>query len=221
MAFDFPSSPTVGQQFTPVAGVTYTWNGYGWDGGSGAVLPGTPVVIQRIDLTAGQATADFTSGIDATYDEYELHLINVQVTANGPTGLRISQDGGATWKAGATDYSFGGRYITLTTTGTASLDTGSTGASFISFTGGTGTNQSAASSNTSMNGRVKFWQPAKTVMRKSFLFDTVFQNPTDGMTQYRAAGTYVTDNNPFNGLRLLVSGTTFAAGSVVLYGIKK
>jgi hypothetical protein len=30
MAFDFPASPTVGQQFSPVPGVTYTWNGYGW-----------------------------------------------------------------------------------------------------------------------------------------------------------------------------------------------
>jgi hypothetical protein len=38
MAFDFPASPTVGQQFTPVGGVTYTWNGYGWDGGSGVLI---------------------------------------------------------------------------------------------------------------------------------------------------------------------------------------
>lgn len=30
MAFDFPSSPTVGQQFSPVAGTTYTYNGYAW-----------------------------------------------------------------------------------------------------------------------------------------------------------------------------------------------
>jgi hypothetical protein len=30
MAFDFPSSPTVGQQYSPVAGTTYTWNGVGW-----------------------------------------------------------------------------------------------------------------------------------------------------------------------------------------------
>jgi hypothetical protein len=30
MAFDFPSSPTVGQQYTPVAGTTYTYNGVGW-----------------------------------------------------------------------------------------------------------------------------------------------------------------------------------------------
>src|SRR4051812_49429682 len=30
MAFDFPSSPTVGQQFTAAAGVIYVWNGYAW-----------------------------------------------------------------------------------------------------------------------------------------------------------------------------------------------
>jgi hypothetical protein len=31
MAFNFPTSPTVGQQYAPVPGLTFTWNGYGWD----------------------------------------------------------------------------------------------------------------------------------------------------------------------------------------------
>jgi hypothetical protein len=30
MAWDFPASPTVGQQFTPAGGPTYVWNGYAW-----------------------------------------------------------------------------------------------------------------------------------------------------------------------------------------------
>jgi hypothetical protein len=30
MAFQFPASPTLGQTFTPVAGVGYKWNGTGW-----------------------------------------------------------------------------------------------------------------------------------------------------------------------------------------------
>lgn len=30
MAFDFPSSPTLGQTFSPAAGITYTWSGVGW-----------------------------------------------------------------------------------------------------------------------------------------------------------------------------------------------
>jgi hypothetical protein len=30
MSFDFPSSPTVGQQFTPAGGPTYGWNGFAW-----------------------------------------------------------------------------------------------------------------------------------------------------------------------------------------------
>lgn len=30
MAFQFPASPTVGQQFSPAVGVTYEWDGQGW-----------------------------------------------------------------------------------------------------------------------------------------------------------------------------------------------
>jgi hypothetical protein len=30
MAFDFPASPTTGQTFSPVSGVTYAWNGQAW-----------------------------------------------------------------------------------------------------------------------------------------------------------------------------------------------
>ena len=30
MAFDFPSSPTVGQSYTPAGGPTYVWDGFAW-----------------------------------------------------------------------------------------------------------------------------------------------------------------------------------------------
>jgi hypothetical protein len=46
MAFDFPSSPTLGQQFSPVAGTTYAWNGYSWlllTAGS-SPLPANPAI---------------------------------------------------------------------------------------------------------------------------------------------------------------------------------
>jgi hypothetical protein len=36
MAFDFPSSPTVGQKYT-ASGVTYAWNGYAWDPSTSAL----------------------------------------------------------------------------------------------------------------------------------------------------------------------------------------
>lgn len=44
MSFDFPSSPTLGQTFTPVLGTTYAWNGYAWalQTASGLVISDTP-----------------------------------------------------------------------------------------------------------------------------------------------------------------------------------
>jgi Spherulation-specific family 4 len=40
MAFDFPANPTIGQQFSPVSGVVYFFNGTTWDrSGSGGGLP--------------------------------------------------------------------------------------------------------------------------------------------------------------------------------------
>lgn len=72
MAFDFPNSPTVGQQFTPAAGTTYTYNGYGWGlVGTSAVIPNylgglvfannttTPNTV--LDIATGGATSDDNS----------------------------------------------------------------------------------------------------------------------------------------------------------------
>jgi hypothetical protein len=51
MAFDFPSSPIVGQQFTPIAGTTYTWNGYGWILTTAA---GTAIAVNIRKFTASE-----------------------------------------------------------------------------------------------------------------------------------------------------------------------
>jgi hypothetical protein len=45
MAFDFPSSPTVGQQYSPVPGTTYTYNGYGWTSGGNTLSISTQQFI--------------------------------------------------------------------------------------------------------------------------------------------------------------------------------
>jgi hypothetical protein len=81
MAFDFPSSPTVGQQFTPVGGVTYTWNGYGWDGGSG----GGPVPPQgRLTLQTLVPVMTTTQAAKTTiyYTPYQGNLVPIY---NGTT----------------------------------------------------------------------------------------------------------------------------------------
>jgi hypothetical protein len=57
VAFDFPSSPTVGQQFSPVAGVVYNYNGYGWD------LAGAGSIQVRTQVFTASGTYTSTAGL--------------------------------------------------------------------------------------------------------------------------------------------------------------
>lgn len=52
MAFDFPASPSVGQVFTPVAGIGYQWNGYAWDRLASSAPPVTAVPTPADDQVA-------------------------------------------------------------------------------------------------------------------------------------------------------------------------
>lgn len=59
MAIDFPASPTNGQQFTPIAGLSYVYNGYAWDLVSGGVSNAAFHAMLSADQT-GVANETFT-----------------------------------------------------------------------------------------------------------------------------------------------------------------
>jgi hypothetical protein len=54
MAFDFPNSPTLGQVYTS-SGVSFSWNGYGWQTGSGGSEAGV-FVLKVGDTMSGPLT---------------------------------------------------------------------------------------------------------------------------------------------------------------------
>jgi len=62
MAFDFPSSPSVGQQFTPAGGPPYTWNGYAWTLSGGFSASGVQVNL-LVFTTSGASTYFPSPGI--------------------------------------------------------------------------------------------------------------------------------------------------------------
>ena len=66
-------------------------------------MPGTPgtqkLIAQKV-ITTPVGTMDFTSEINnSIYNEYALHILGVQINADGWLGLRVSEDGGTTWQA--------------------------------------------------------------------------------------------------------------------------
>jgi hypothetical protein len=79
MAFDFPSSPTVGQIFSPITGVNYSWNGYAWDRQI-AVTPlapsGTAMLFQQTSAPTGWTK-------QTTHNDKSLRIVSGTAGAGG------------------------------------------------------------------------------------------------------------------------------------------
>lgn len=239
MAIDFPASPTVGQLYT-YAGKTWKWNGKGWElvagvgptgatgagspgatgptgsAGGGVVQSGGKVLIQAQTVASTVATVDFTSGIDATYDEYELHYYNVvlsDTSGNTLFCIRISQDAGTTWKSGASDYQWTAAY--MGDGGNVSA-IGSLTAAYIQLS-----YYNTPANAVPIVGVTRFWTPANTTLKKVFMTDINGQG-ISGTDLYRgvATGFYYTNNNAINGVRLFPNLGNITSGVFKLYGIK-
>jgi hypothetical protein len=126
MAMDFPTSPNPGQTYT-YAGITYTWNGYGWIGGalgSAAIISDAPadgndyvrvngawrMVKQTITPTVGALSVDIAIPSWAKMAELDFSLFCAAGT--NILAAQVSGDG-STFLAGATDYAYAGPYNIL------------------------------------------------------------------------------------------------------------
>lgn len=117
MAMDFPTSPNPGQTYT-YAGITYTWNGYGWIGGalgSAGVIGDAPsdgneyVRVNGVWRLKEQSFAvnGVTEQVVTVPANAKMALIEgsfmVASSALRYTVLQLSLDG-TNWVSGSTDY---------------------------------------------------------------------------------------------------------------------
>jgi hypothetical protein len=69
MAFDFPSSPVVDQVYTD-NGVTYVWNGYGWQTGTGGSEIGLYVLKTGDTMSGPLSIPEPTASAHAATKQY-------------------------------------------------------------------------------------------------------------------------------------------------------
>jgi hypothetical protein len=177
-----------------------------------AVLSGTPVLLAQ-QTVSNVATVDFLT-LDATYDEYEVRYWNWQpVTSGAQHLLRISTDGGATWKAGASDYQWGWVFINATSSGSA-------------FAGGPGAaqilldNTQGTVAGWQESGVVKFVTPPSLSLIHHCIFDVAGFHPTSGLYRTTGFGTVATVGT-FNAIRFYPNTGNISTGTYKLFGIKK
>jgi hypothetical protein len=184
-----------------------------------APRPGSTVLISSQVVTTPVATINFATGLDATYDEYLIRILTLRPSVNDSLRMRISEDGGATWKQGVNDYVWAGMFCGFNTpNGTAGVikNGGLDNAIAIS------TNITSAPPYLNNNIRLSVAFPAASGQTKEFVVDGATHDPVEGICRLCLAGMYFADANPINGIQFfLAGGNTIAGGTFNFYGIAK
>lgn len=159
------------------------------------------------------SSLDITSNINSNFNAYELELYNLYPATDGNNlWIRVSEDGGSTFKAGGTDYGYAGN---RSTDAAANIPYGSTGAAQIVCA------TSAFNGNASgIEMTVKFYSPGNSGVNKRFRFDSVYLNNAGVLNADSGVGTYKLNTNAINALRVMFSTGIIQGGSWALYGLK-
>ncbi|HEX6825737.1 MAG TPA: tail fiber domain-containing protein [Nitrospiraceae bacterium] len=101
MAFDFPSSPTNGQEYTS-GSITFVWNGYGWTV-KGSAAPADIYVLKTGDTMSGALEINSPSGLRVNSIDNAIVMANK--TGSGYNSMFTGASAGKTrWVAALGDY---------------------------------------------------------------------------------------------------------------------
>lgn len=173
-------------------------------GGSAAL------VWLQTQTASGSATLDFTGFVSGTYTNYLFILQNiVPATNNVDLWMRVSTDGGSTWKAGASDYN--STLFAFAATGQA----GGGGTNDRMMVRNTG-EMSNTSSRGGVSGEVFLFNPASSSIEKRIVGHFSYWTTQSVGSEMR--GQYLA-STAVDGFRFLFSSGNIASGTIRVYGI--
>jgi hypothetical protein len=172
---------------------------------------GGPNVLAEA-IANNSATLDITTGLDNTYDRYELELINLLPASNNVTAfLRIGTGAGPTWQSGAGAYN-----SHLRTMGTVSSTEvlGGGNAIWLSNTANVGNIAGGG-----ISGTLRFYNPDAANFSR-FEINTITISDAAASQANVGGGVYLTAS-AITGLRFLFSSGNINSGSIRLLGYRK
>lgn len=169
-----------------------------------------PTVLGRTTVSGSPATVSFTS-LPSIYDWFDLDYFGVTPTTDGSViGVQISQ--AAAFNTGA-NYNGGTSDIKSDGTQTNAAVAANTQAPVASAVGNT--------ANRNLNGRVRIWNPASSILKPMQIDSAWFDNAGNS---WRRSGqvTFTNNANAIDGIRLMTVGgaATLSTGVVTLTGWK-
>ena len=208
MSLAFPANPTVGQAYA-----NWIWSGTAWDP-KPFVVPvasGNRVLIASQTVTTAVAAVDFTIGINNTYDVFEVECIDIITpTASAAAfAMRGSINGGAAWRSGANDYSYG-----YSNAGPVGYSGGGGSAAYLMLSFDT-----YPSTTYPLNCFAKIFRPWHASVYGAVLWQTG-QCYSDG-NWYSLIGACQFNFFAINALRSMFNTGNIRGGTINLYGIGK
>jgi hypothetical protein len=172
---------------------------------------GSKVLLSSQTVAAAVAAVNFTTGIDATYDEYELHILGMMPSTDGVTGLlQVSADGGSTWQTAA-------NYVEVWHNSNLNSQSGASGSG-----GSTGMNLGPSlSSAQKTNLRVNFALPSTSGFYKIFNWNGGGYTSGGNFVGFYGSASPQFSTGPFNAVRVIMTSGNIASGTYNLYGIVK
>jgi hypothetical protein len=176
---------------------------------------GTGLVRIQTQIASSSAQIDFDIGFTSDFDEYVITLTNaIPATDGASISARFSEDAGATFKAGATDYVYG--FAIGNVSGGA--NSGSSGDGGILVSGGMSNSATAGG----CNGEIKIFGTSGASSNKHLTCLTSSPAQTTFAENiFSCAGRMKLDANAINAIRLLASSGNIASGTFTLYGVRK
>lgn len=171
-------------------------------------------VVELVNTTISADSSIGIKNIPTTeYGEFRLVFEDVSVATDGALlYLRVSEDNGANWKSGASDYD----WVNTSNDGTSITSTSDAADSEITL-------MEDGIENTTADGRVcghvHFYTPSSTSHKKTFMWDLTYQNTAGALCRVQGSGRYLS-SNAINAIQVLASSGNLAAGKIKLYGIK-
>lgn len=178
-------------------------------GGGGGAL-----VLLEQHTASSSATLDFTTCISATYDDYQIEIVNIIPATNAVAlNFRCSTNGGSTYDAG-TNYDDTVVYASGSTVAVIGASgTGKTaGVVFDSVSNGTSYGVSAS---------LHLADPLNTTQYKIFYGQGYAEYSGGGHFWLPMIGCVYKSAAAVNALRFLMSSGNIASGTIRVYGIAK
>ena len=176
------------------------------------------VLVDTKTISSGSANIDFTSGIGSTYDFYQFHIINVDVSADTNLQLRYSTDGGSSFVSDSNTYEYASRgYNSNNEFGTNP----STGDTKMDLTFGGSQLDDGAAHNGNMIITMAGHADSNTRCTFFWHIGLVSHGSNYATGGYGAGSIKTTTHNP-NAIRFKLSGSgnTFDSGKMKLYGVR-